>query len=236
MITFSLPNNLKYNLINDNFNKNISKTDVLRYLRGIYDNIKRFKHAFIKQLSDNKNLKDICDYFIDNYKDTNPFSYEEAFKIKDREFQSIVFGSIDIVEMINSLGCKRIKVDGIPVKRKQFSEYGEFLGYKEYDNIYETYEVSGKKLGLNNNVYVIKVWCTSTNKEHWLWIEEKYKDNPLEAVASTFRIHENIIPHIKELKRQGDIMIVELNKDINPEGNIVPLTSKQYFDLLTTET
>ena len=70
-------------------------------------------------------------------------------------------------------------------------------------NIYETYEVKGEKLKLRENVYALKVWCTSTDKEHWLWIDKKYKDNPLEAVASTFHIHENLIPHIKELKRQG---------------------------------
>ena len=80
-----------------------------------------------------------------------------------------------------------------------------------------------------------RYWCTTTNKEHWLWIEDEYKDSPLEAVASTFRIHENLIPHIKELKRQGDVLLVEMQKDIEPEGEIIPLTSKQYFDLLTCQ-
>ena len=235
MISYILPNGLKYNPSTETFNNSESKISVLRYLKGIYPNIKRFKNNFIK-IVNNENIKELKQFFIDNYEEVDPFSYKESFEIKDQEFQSLVFGSINIVDMIKNLGSERIKVDGIKVKRKVFSEYGEFLGYKEYDNIYEIYEVSGKKLSLNNNVYVIKVWCTSTNKEHWLWIEEKYKNDPLEAIASTFRIHENLIPHIKELKRQGDIMLVELKNDVKPEGNIVPLTSKQYFDLLTTET
>ena len=69
-----------------------------------------------------------------------------------------------------------------------------------------------------------------------MWIDSKYKDKPLEAVASTFHIHKNLIPHIKELKRQGDIMLVEMDEDINPEGEVVPLTAEQYFGLLTSET
>jgi aromatic ring-opening dioxygenase LigB subunit len=68
-----------------------------------------------------------------------------------------------------------------------------------------------------------------------LWIEEQYKDNPLEAVASTFRLHENVIPHIKEIKRQGDILLLEMNEDVKPEGNVVPLTAAQYFGLLTAQ-
>jgi hypothetical protein len=68
-----------------------------------------------------------------------------------------------------------------------------------------------------------------------LWIEDQYKDSPLEAVASTFRIHENLIPHIKEIKRQGDILLVELNQDVEPQGNIVPLTAEQYFGFLTAQ-
>jgi len=62
-----------------------------------------------------------------------------------------------------------------------------------------------------------------------------YKDDPLAAIASTFRIAENLIPYIKELKRQGDILIVELTEEIEPKGNVVPLTSEQYFSLLTAE-
>jgi hypothetical protein len=57
----------------------------------------------------------------------------------------------------------------------------------------------------------------------------------LEAIASTFRIHENLIDNISELKRQGDILIVELKEEIDPSGEIVPLTAEQYFGLLTAQ-
>ena len=107
---------------------------------------------------------------------------------------------------------------------------------KEYHNIYEIYRVKGDLLNLKRDIFALKVWCTSTGNEHWLWIHERYSNNPLEAVASTFHIHENLTSHIKELKRQGDIMLVEMKKDVTPEGRIVPLTAYQYFGLLTSET
>ena len=96
--------------------------------------------------------------------------------------------------------------------------------------------MNGEKLGLTENVFAIRCWCTTTDKEHWLWIEEQYKNSPLEAVASTFRIHENLISNIKEIKRQGDVLLVEmLDENIKPEGNIVPLNATQYFSLLTAQ-
>ena len=103
------------------------------------------------------------------------------------------------------------------------------------NNVYEIWEVNGEKLGLEESLYVIKCWCTSTNKEHWLWVNDEYKDDPLEAIASTFRIHENLIPFIKCIKRQGDVLLVELIKDVKPEGNIIPLKKEQYFSLLVAQ-
>ena len=250
--------NLSYNITKNNFYSKISNEDVVRYLKGIFRNKNRFEHRFINEIKSvygkvlemekNGELEfyketkpemfmcdDNMDELLELYDNAKPFTYAEAFALENQEFQSLVFGSIDIVEMISELGHERLCTDGKPVKHKVFSETGEFLGYNEYDNIYEVHKVNSKKLGLNEDLYALRCWCTTTNKEHWLWIEEEYKDSPLEAVASTFRIHENLIPHIKELKRQGDVLLVEMEEDIKPEGEIVPLTSEQYFSLLTCQ-
>jgi hypothetical protein len=240
--------------LNIDLNKNIlfegvSNSDVVRYLKGIFTQEERLISRFIDpiknvvkddpDLDEQDRIDFECSAFMDEvlelYRQVKPFTYEEAFKISSQEFRAKVFGSINIGDMINELGSKRIAVAGKPVRHKKFSESGEFLGYEEYDNVYETYQVYGKKLGLSEDVYVVKCWCTSTNKEHWIWIEEKYKNDPLEAIASTFRIHENLIDNISELKRQGDILIVELKEEIDPSGEIVPLTAEQYFGLLTAQ-
>lgn len=223
------------------FYTDVSNKEVVRYLKGTFTNKKRFESRFInlfrKVYEEYPEFEcgDVLDEMLDAYDDAKPFTYSEAFKLKNQEFQALVFGSINITEMIENLGYKRIATEGIKVKHKQFKPNGDFDGYKEYDNVYEVHEVSGKKLGIEENLYVLKCWCTSTDKEHWLWIEDDYKNKPLEAVASTFRIHENLIPHIKEIKRQGDVLLVEMKKDVKPDGDIVPLTADQYFSLLTCQ-
>lgn len=181
---------------------------------------------------------DVLDELLELYDEVEPFNYEDAFKIENEEFQAKVFGSIDIVDMIKELGHERISVDGKNVRHKEFTPSGEFLGYKEYDVVYETHKVDITKLGLEGeSAYALRCWCTTTDKEHWLWIEDEFRDNPLEAVASTMRVHKNLIEgnHIKELKRQGDVFLVELNYDVQPEGELVPLTAEQYFGFLTAQ-
>ena len=235
--------NLTLDLGTKTFLSEVSNTDVVRYLKGIFTNksrfksrfIDEFKRAFIETNDQDFECTDTLNELLSIYDTVEPYTYSEAFRLENQEFQAMVFGSINITDMISELGNTRLKVDGIAVKHKKYKQNGDFEGFVEYDNIYETHEVSGKKIGLEENLYAVKCWCTSTNKEHWLWIEEQYKDNPLEAVASTFRLHENVIPHVKEIKRQGDILLLEMNEDVKPEGNVIPLTAEQYFGLLTAQ-
>lgn len=232
-------------------------TELVKYLKGVHTNYERFMNRFInvkKNIFLNgypehgiAGLKEACgdeeynktvkffDSLADMYEDITPFTFKESFELEGREFQALVFSSIDIPQMINELGAKRIKTDGVKVNHRQYDSEGNFTGVEEYDNIYETHEIEGKKLGLDESLYAVKCWCTSTNKEHWLWIDDKYKDDPLTAIASTFVVHKNIIPHIKALKRQGDILLTEMDEDIKPEGEMVSLTKEQYFGLLVAQ-
>lgn len=221
----------------------------LKYLKGIYTNKDRFINRYLKPLinsieplkdidvSEYKKVMEFITYLEYNYNSIEGFTFKDAFELNTiREFQALVFSSIDITSMISKLGNKRIKADGIDVIERKYSKEGEFLGTEKNTNVYETYEIKGDELGLKNEkIYAVKCWDTTTNKEHWIWIDEKYKDDPLSAIASTFHIHENLIPHIKCLKRQGDILLVEMDEDIQPEGNMIPLTKEQYFGWLTAQ-
>ena len=241
-VIISIPNGeLRISVENQNFFIS-DTTNVVKLLKGIYSTRKDFEEKFLAKLKniENKefNVDKLYNKISELFNKLKKFSFEEAFKIKDESFKIMVFNTIDISDMINSLGAKRIKTDGITIKQKKFDNNGNFIKNYEMSNVFEIYEVSGKKLNLDENVYALKCWDTTTNMEHWLWIDKKYKDSPLDAVASTFRIHENIIPHIKEIKRQGDILFVEMkegSENIKPEGKIVPLTSDQYFSLLTSQ-
>ena len=233
---------LRINLVTKELESGIPNQEVMRYLKGILTNKERFISRFSEPI---KNIMveymDMPDTTFmseleDMYDDVVPYTYNEAFAIENEPYKAKVFGSINITDMITSLGHKRIATEGKQVTHKKIDNEGNFLGTEEYDVIYEVHEVNGEKLGLTENVFAIRCWCTTTDKEHWLWIEEQYKNSPLEAVASTFRIHENLISNIKEIKRQGDVLLVEmLDENIKPEGNIVPLNATQYFSLLTAQ-
>lgn len=226
-------------------NHAIETTAILRYLKNKFTNQQRFIAGFIepieRQIESCSNpkllasLAKVLKKFRSEYDNVKPYSYNEAFRINSEVFRSIVFGCIRVPEMIRELGHKRVATAGMPVRHKQFSKSGEFLGYREYDVIFETHRVNGKKLGLLDSIYAVRCWCTSTDNEHWLWIDDQYKNDPLEAISRTFFIHENLIPHIKELKRQGDILLVELTSNIEPRGKMVSLNKEQYFGLLTAQ-
>jgi hypothetical protein len=242
MISILLKDDLNFNPRTQMFNNTLSKDLVYRFLKGKYTTIGRLELNFLNKGQPERDLtissaakQTFLDELIEIYNDIKPFSYEEAFNIEDIIFRAKVFSTVNITEMIKNLGSKRIETAGMNVSRKQFDNNGNFLGMKQYDVIYETHIIYGDKLKLNNDIYAVKCWCTSTENEHWIWIDQMYKDDPLAAIASTFRIAENLIPYIKELKRQGDILIVELTEEIEPKGNVVPLTSEQYFSLLTAE-
>lgn len=222
----------------------IETDSMIRYLKTRYTNKERFQSNFIKPISELVTqwemmpvlgIVEMLQKLDALYDMATPFSYSEAFRIDNEQFKSLVFGSIRVPEMIKEMGHTRIVAAGRPVKHKQFSKTGEFLGYREYDVIFETHRVSGAKLGLRRDVYAVRCWCTTTDNEHWLWIDGKYKNDPFEAIARTFFIHENLIPFIKELKRQGDILLVELTQEVEPRGELVSLSKEMYFDLLTAQ-
>jgi hypothetical protein len=243
LIHYSVNNSQLTIDVNKQSFKNSTNENVAKYLKGVYRNDDEFK-TFIEKVSKIReehkefDVRDFVKEFETLYNEAKPFTYKEAFAIEDNAFKALVFGSIDVGEMIQNLGATRLKTDGKESVQKLFDKQGNFLGTTNITNVYEVYEVNGEQLGVTEKLYALKCWCTSTSNEHWLWIEENYKDQPLEAVASTFRIHSDLIDKIKEIKRQGDVLLVEIKeefKDYEPTGEIVPLTADQYFGLLTTQ-
>lgn len=230
-------------------NSKATTTDVLKYLRlrfHTYEalNDKYFKHKFEEQILTLEEFKDVRENLIgfledlkNSYETVQPFTYIEAFQLENDTFKPIVFGAVNVADMIENLGHEMYKVDGKNIMQKHYSKDGEYLGEFENNNIYEVHKINGEKLGIEGSLWAVKCWCTTTNKEHWLWIEEQYKDDPLTAIASTFRVHKSVIEHIKCLKRQGDILMIELKDDFTPDKDdeIVALTKEQYFGLLQAQ-
>jgi hypothetical protein len=173
--------------------------------------------------------------------DTEMIKFEEFFNSNDLEFRIFCFSYLGVGTLMTKLGAKKINQEEIRVHYFKYDKNGNESAAKR-TNHYEVYQVENEKLGIpvwgrvEKHSYAVKCWCPSTNGEHWLWIEPQYKNSALAAIASTFRIHENVIPHIKALKRQGDLLLCELKKEVIPKGEVRPLTAKEYFGLLEAET
>ena len=222
----------------------ITNDQAMRYIRTRYTNKERFVSGFVTPVQDlvskcstelPTNLIALVDLLVTSYDTAEPYTYAEAFKLESESFKSLVFGCIRVPEMIRELGHHRIATKGRQVRHKQYAPDGTFTGYLEYDVIFETHQVDGTKLGVLEPIYAVRCWCTTTRDEHWLWIQDEWAMDPIEAIAHTFQVHENLVPHIKELKRQGDVLLVELTEDVEPRGAMVTLSADQYFGLLTAQ-
>lgn len=214
------------------------------YISIIKMNFSSFEnfHARIihnKWIDENREgLDEVLSYIKDLWESTSVFNFDKAFNFRYQEIRAFIFRFVNLSEMMTRLSAKKIASQTIAVNHIVYTEKEDKLVKRE--NHYEVYEAdfgNFKNISFrgNSKVFALKCWCPSTDNEHWLWIEEQYSENPLEAVASTFRIHENVIPYIKYLKRQGDLLFCEMEKEIIPSGEIRPLTAKEYFDLLIAE-
>ena len=240
MDVIKLTPTVDYTISEDSFIKGVELPYIAKYLKGVFRNTDRFKESFIKpfrealialEREDRLSVIELLLYYFEN---TEAFTYKEAFAIKDGTFRAIVFGSINVIEMIQNLGNTRVNVEGKNVTHRVYQEDGSYK-MRNYDVIYELHKIDCSTLGVPDN-YCVKCWCTTTNKEHWLWVEEQYAQNgALEAIASTIRVYENMLPYIKNIKRQGDVILFEMTKKIIPEGNIIPLTADQYFSKLIAQ-
>lgn len=245
-ISPNLPAQIYYHLERKKFYINsrefeVSVDNMLKYLKTTYPKYGIFKRDVLDGLHESNdtygdNIIGELIALFDDYESIEKFTFREAFEIESQQLRALVFGALNVSDMIAELGSTKIKVEGKPMNLKKYSSSGEFLGFEEKHSIYETYEIDGAKLGVDTKLYAVKCWCTTTNKEHWIWIESNYKDSPLEAIASTARFSATIIPHIKSIKRQGDIFLLEMNQDVTPkEDDVRPLTADEYFSLLVAE-
>lgn len=221
----------------------------VRYLKTKYRNNKsRFISRFIEpnkkylQMDEVKNYQDICDFYVKLWdrSDVTEFSFKQAFEIKNNEFRALVFSIIDVPEMIKELGSKMIKVEGKELVNKTYNKYTDKFINEPFTQIYELHEVNSEKLGLTETLYAIKCWCTSTNDEHWLWVDLKTgaSHDPLKAIASTCKVYKSMIGNIKHIIRQGDVFLFEmLDENIRPIENeeVVSLDADTYFSLIKSQ-
>ena len=99
---------IPYDIDNDVFIKNIEMPYVVKYLKGIYRNRERFIKYFINPykklctMHDKPYRHHNLNLMVEYYEKVEPYTYEEAFNIGDANFRALVFGTINVPEMITS--------------------------------------------------------------------------------------------------------------------------------------
>lgn len=214
----------------------------VRLLRTQFrDNKERFRVRWLTPLetwlkmNEHKNTSKIIKMYDDLFDNYRSYNYEEAFSITNQQFRSLVFSVINVPEMIEHLGHKRISVEGIELKNKTWNPFRNEFEILDLTQVYELHEVDGTKLGIDEPLYAIKCWCTSTNTEHWLWTNKNTK--PLDAIAETCWVYKPMLNKIKHIIRQGDVFLFEMNESviISENDEKVPLDKKTYFNLLKSQ-
>lgn len=144
-------------------------------------------------------------------------SLEEILRLKSHALRRICLEIVKPSELMNLLQAERIAVAGIELDYFQYTDLGEKRAFTKY-NVYETFHTKNHGSYNLSEIFAVKCWCSTTESEHWLFIDPRYKDCPLSAIASTFHIPKDDLPLIRCLKRQGDILIAEM-KDKNEIGH-----------------
>lgn len=214
---------------------------ILKMRHNSFDNFYTRELTREWKCEESESFNEIIQSIKRKWKKVVPLTYEEIFQLHDFSIKRFAFNYVGVDTFMEKLKAKRIATEGIEVNHIVYDELGTKKMVQKH-NIFEIYEADFNRLehfrswhGEKQLRYAVKCWCTSTNQEHWIWIEEQYKNDPLTAIASTFRVHENVIPYISCLKRQGDILLCEMKRNVRPEGIIRPLTKDEYFGLLIAE-
>lgn len=249
-LVYHLPDGFDFSLSPPFHSQNImcatQKIKALQYYKLIHKSRENFEKEVLSKIYHIQALKPLYTYFNKAFDCTAPITPLQAMKELNQKQLIRAFKEFNIGDLVKSFSPQRIAISGKELTKKQYDKAGNRIQDVTYNAVYETYQLNIPSGGSGNaqrqlTAFAVKCWCTTTNNEHWIHIEEAYKNDPLEAIASTFRVHSHIIPYIKELKRQGDILIVELKQDVDIstpilKSSLVPLTAEQYFSLLTIET
>ena len=143
-------------------------------------------------------------------------SLNQIFHLKSRTLKRICFEILSPSELMKGLGAERIQVSGIELNYFQYDGSGNKTPITKY-NVYETYHTTEHEKHQLNEIFAVKCWCSTTENEHWLFIEEQYANSPLSAIASTFHIPDEDMSQIRCIKRQGDILIAEMKESLDEQ-------------------
>jgi hypothetical protein len=206
---------------------------------------------FKKDVITNPSLEDFGKFVEEYWDSVLPVTVEEALRQENTETRRTYFDCIGVQKLFKSLNPKLLDKQVITKKRANWDDENKEI-FCTFEDVYELYEIEGKKLfdkdrwGRDPNpVYAVRCWCTTTNREYWLyvnqqaatgqrWWGDRSGGNPdaIRAIAWTIRID---IDNPERIYRQGDIIVVKKSKD-SEETREYHLDKDAYLSLMYSET
>ena len=156
-------------------------------------------------------------------------SINDALTQENAEIRRVYFDCIGVQRLFTELQPVLRDRQVIKKKRTKWDDNNDQTEY-EFEDVYELYEIEGTKLfsvdrwgNKPNPVYAVRCWCTTTNREYWLYVSPEsatgsrwawssdhmnHKYDAIRAIAWTIRID---IPEesVDRIYRQGDIIVVK---------------------------
>ena len=225
-----------------------SLTDALRLWKTKYSDIKDFD----KEVITHPGLDSFKDFVHEMWESIEVFTVEDALKVENTEIRRTYFDCIGVETLFKELEPTLRDKQVIKKKRTRWDDKNDEYTY-EFEDVYELYEIDGKKLFKEDSfgrdprpVYAVRCWCTTTNREYWLYVNEtaaigfegrfdpkrKLEYDAIRAIAWTIRVDYS---NIERIYRQGDIIVAKLSEDSVPVREY-HLTEKDYLSLMYSET
>lgn len=222
-------------------------SEALRLWKAKFPEFADFKKDVIVHSS----LEDFGKFVEEMWDDIKPVTVEEALQIQNTEIRRTYFDSIGVTQLFKKLNPILRDRQVITKKRTGWDDDNKEI-IRTFEDVYELYEIEGSKLfGKDrwgrpaNPVYAVRCWCTTTNREYWLYVNqqaatgnswwspgENKKYNVIRAIAWTIRLD---ITHPERIYRQGDIIVAK-KSDNSKETAQYHLNEAQYLDLMYSET
>jgi hypothetical protein len=206
---------------------------------------------FIRDVTPHESLFDFRDFVKDMWESIEPVTVKEALQQTNAEDRRVYFDAIGVQKLFQELQPELKNKQVIKKKRTRWDNNNDPYEY-EFEDVYELYEMPGEKLYATNKwgnkpnpVYAVRCWCTTTNKEYWLyvpreaatgnrWANFSNEDNydAIRAIAWTIRID---VTAPEKIYRQGDIIVTK-KTDVSQDTTAYHLSKDQYLSLMYSET
>ncbi len=200
-------------------------SEALSLWKAKFQDLKDFK----KDVIIHESLEDFGKFVEEMWDSIEPVTVKQALSRENTEERRVFFDCIGVEKLFKELKPILRDRQVLTKKRTKWDEKHNPVVY-EFEDIYELYEIEGKKLYEKDQwgnepqpVYAVRCWCTTTNREYWLYVNEqaalgetrfnsdetKLKYDAIQAIAWTIRVDVDE-ENIEKLYRQGDVIVAKL--------------------------